>query len=501
MNLSEEKQKRILEIIPGALVWGTFLVVLILSFVNPLGAIYFVLIFDLYWVLRIYYMFIHMVVSWFRLRRDQKINWQKKVEDLKSVGKDFRDYYHLIVMPMYGEPLEVVRDSFEHLVSVNYPFEKMIVVFSGEERDKANFDTIHPVIEKEFGKYFKKLLINTHVLQPDELAGKGANCVSAAKLATKYIDEQKIPYDRVIVSNFDIDTKPSKEYFYYLIYKYLNEKNPTQCSYQPLTVFNNNIWTTPLFNRVVSYSTTFWLLTDLSRSERLFTFSSHSMSFDTLVKVGYWQKDIVTEDSRICLQGINYYPDYKVVPMYVTVSLDAVSLKTFWESAVGQYKQIRRWAWGVENFPYMVMTFSKNKKLSFKKKLRYIWNQTEGVYSWATAPIIMLIAGYLPLYVGREEFHNIALFNNAPKILENLMNAGMVGLLFSATISVMMLPKIPQHTNKILKLYKYFTMFIQWVTLPFTMIVFGSIPAIDAQTHLMLGKYLGFNVTKKIRKN
>jgi len=34
-----------------------------------------------------------------------------------------------------------------------------------------------------------------------------------------------------------------------------------------------------------------------------------------------------------------------------------------------------------------------------------------------------------------------------------------------------------------------------------TLILVGAIPAIDSITHLMFGKYLGFNVSQKKRKS
>ncbi len=494
-DFSKNFKYRLLEIIPGALVWATLIGLIILAFVKTMWAIYFIIIFDVYWLVRVFYMCIYIIYSWRQYQRSLKIDWQKKLEE-KFAGQ-WEDIYHLIILPTYTEPLSVLEATFEHLIKVKYPLKKFIVVLAGEERDKENFLSYAKVIQEKFGDKFYQLLITVHPQGiPGDLPGKGSNAHWAGKKAKEFIDQQGIPYEKVLVSNFDVDTWPHPQYFSYLTYTFLSlsPHRRLRASYQPVAIYNNNIWESPALIRMVHNSTTFWLFTDLARPERLFTFSSHSMSFKALVDVGFWQRDIVTEDSRICLQGIvRYHGDYEVVPMYIPVSMNTAYEGSFWGSLKNQYKQIRRWAYGVENFPYMVWHMWGDKKISFFKKARYIWNQLEGTYSWATAPIVIFIMGWLPLHLVTNQEKTNLLVQNAPIILQYLMDFAMIGLALSAFLSVVMLPPRPRKHKR----YKYLLMVFQWVLFPYCMIVFGSIPAIDAQTRLMLGKYLGFNVTKK----
>ena len=494
--MKESTVKKLAEIFPASLVWVTLARVITLSFVRPLWAIYFILIFVIYWIVRLFYMMVWLIISWRNYYRDTRINWLERIGNL---DKDFREYYHVIECPTCGEPYEVVERTFEELLRTQYPKDRMIIVLGGEARQGKQFTDIADRIREKFGDKFLKLMVTVHELQEDDLPGKGANVYHMEQEIKKVIDEMQIPYENVIVSSFDIETLPHEQYFSYLTYKYLIHPNPTHASYQPLVLYNNNIWQSSPIIRVVASATTFWLLTDLSRPEKLLTFSSHSMSFKMLIDVGFHDRTIVTEDSRICLQGIvRYDGKYEVVPMFVTVSMDTVYVGKFWQSMKDQYKQMRRWAWGVEHFPWMWDNFfgkNANRKIPLKKRLQYMWNQSEGMLSWAIAPLLILIVGRLPLLLASDADKATAFFQNAPRMLEDLMVIGMVGLVINSIMYTFMLPTRPKGYSP----FNYFIMVIQWVIFPITMIIFGSIPAIDAQTRLLLGgKYkLGFWVTQK----
>ncbi len=116
------------------------------------------------------------------------------------------------------------------------------------------------------------------------------------------------------------------------------------------------------------------------------------------------------------------------------------------------------------------------------------------MFTWATAPIIMFMLGWLPLWVAKGQTN--AIIQAAPFTLEQLMRLAMIGIVLSASMSLTLLPRRPGTVRP----HAWITMIFQWVLLPVTFIVFGSLPAIDAQTRLMIGKYLGFDVTKKQRK-
>jgi hypothetical protein len=75
------------------------------------------------------------------------------------------------------------------------------------------------------------------------------------------------------------------------------------------------------------------------------------------------------------------------------------------------------------------------------------------------------------------------------------MTMAMSGLLISMIIGMLLLPPRPQQHRR----YMYLFMILQWALTPVSLLLFSAIPCLDAVTHLMMGRYLGFNVSVKKR--
>ena len=88
-----------------------------------------------------------------------------------------------------------------------------------------------------------------------------------------------------------------------------------------------------------------------------------------LLDIGFWQKDIVSEDSRIFWQGyLRYHGDFRVEPLFYPISMDANVAPTFWATMKNLYKQQRRWGWGCENIPYMLEGFRRDPAIPSAQK-------------------------------------------------------------------------------------------------------------------------------------
>jgi len=495
-NLKERILYRCFEVLPGTLSLGTLGAAFLLSWLAPATIAIFIIIFDLYWLLRIFYLSLHQIASFKQMKKNLKTDWLEKLKRLQI--ENWNNIYHLIILPMYREGVEIIKPTLESLAAADYPKNNLLVVLATEERAGEEAQKVAKEIEKEFSKKFFKFLVTIHPQNiPGEVAGKGSNQAWAINQAKeKIISPFKIPSENIIVSGFDIDTRPGPQYFACLTWHYLTAKSPQRASYQPIPVYNNNIWQAPAFSRVISTSGTFWQMMQQERPEQLVTYSAHSMPFKIFEEVGY-PSNVVADDSHIFWKSyLAYDGDYRVSPLHYPISMDAVMAKNLWKTAVNQYKQQRRWAWGCTEIPYLLFGFLKNKKIPLREKFRHAFNILEGFWSWATCALVIFFLGWLPLILGGERFNVTLLSYNLPRITSNLMTIAMIGMMVSAIISFLLLPPRPKNYSKLRNL----SMVLQWLLLPITLVIFGSLPALDAQIRLILGKRLGFWVTEKVRK-
>ena len=105
--------------------------------------------------------------------------------------------------------------------------------------------------------------------------------------------------------------------------------------------------------------------------------------------------------------------------------------------------------------------------------------------------------GWVPILLGGAAFRVSILSYNLPRIVRIIMYASTFGIASSAMLAVILLPPKPAWFRP----RHYVLYVVQWVFMPLTLIVFGALPGLEAQTRLMLGGRwrLGFWFTPKYR--
>ncbi len=505
-----------LEIFPGLLSILTLVVLVVFSYFKPIWVAYFIIAFDVYWLLLVIYYAIFIITSYRRLRKGLKTDWIAACRQLKAgefedkvaadslarQGVSWDELWQLIILPTYKESVEIISDCLGSLLADGFPPERMIVAITMEER--AGLEEAKQraaAIQEKFSGRFGHFLITFH---PDglvgELKGKGANQAWCAREVKRdIIDRLDLDYGKILVSVFDIDTVVKAGYFSALAYKFLTVSDPYHASYQPIPVYHNNIWSAPFFSRVAASSNTFWQMIMQVRQESLVTYSSHSMTWRALVEIGFWSTKNVSEDSRIFWHCLMYYHGhYRVEPLNFEVSMDVTHDQNMWQTAKSLYKQQRRWAWGGENIPYLMFNAKKEwhyPGLDKGRIIGHIFVQIYGFHAWATNALIIAVVGWMPMLLGGDRFNSTVLSGNLPFITQNLMNFAMIGLILSAVLSALLLPKRPKKYT----FWKNVKMVLEWVFVPVTIVAFGAIPCLEAQIRLMFGRYMGFWVTPKSR--
>ena len=525
---------RFFEILPGLISYGAIILLFILSWADPvLGAIYLFFIISTTLVKAVGVAY-RTVQGYEVIKRAEKVDWRRRVEDLsdphnaferlrdeesKSYNFDFhvenlkmmatmgKEYpnpekvYHAVIVTAYNEPYEVLKPSIEAISQNTFPNERIIVALAYEERGGEAMETTAKRLQKEFKSTFKDFLIVKHPDGlPGEIVGKGPNLTYAGERLSEYVKSKHLPVENIIVTSLDSDNRMAEKYLDAVAYEFITHPNRQRLSFQPVSLFMNNIWDAPAPTRVIAVSNSFFNVITTMRPHVLRNFASHSQPLQALEAMHYWSKRTIVEDGHQYWRSLFFFSgDYSVLPIRIPIYQDAVIDETFLKTVKAQFIQVRRWYYGASDVAYVgtkLFTRRERRIMPFWQLLPKFWRLLDGHVTLAIMAPIVAFGGWVPMIMNVSTHDMVAY--NLPNIVSIVETFALVGLLISVLISFKMLPPRPAKYRKT----KNLSMLLQWILMPVTSIIYQSLAAFYAQTRLMLGKYMEkFDVTKKIVKN
>jgi hypothetical protein len=295
------------------------------------------------------------------------------------------------------------------------------------------------------------------------------------------------------VTDLDADYRVHPQYFTYLTWVHLTDANRETQLYQPIPYFHNNIWETPMAMRLFAGVLTQLQMWRSVLPEKLASFGSYSTTLHLVHDVGYWATDAIPEDSRFYWKSYFTYGErFRAVPLFIPIYGDAVRARTYWRSMAGQYLQVRRWAWGVTDIPYVVQNAVRHREIPLWSRVWRVLNLFGEHITWAITPFVIMFGATVPLLLN-PAFAQTTLGQNLPLYASTMLTAALGTLLVLIWVENQIVPPRPATWGLPMRMISY----LQWIGLPFIGILFSMLPALDAQTRLLTGRYLEYKVTEK----
>lgn len=525
---------RLFEILPGSISWFILFLPIILTLVDKTSRLAgaFILFFMMSWFYRSVGIAFRTLQGYGRMKESARVPWQQWLDDLEKPDEaitrlsetaqnamrreklhqinlqeyvahdslhDIKpsDLMHLVIVPMWKESYEVVRPTIQSMIDSNYSTKQIMLVIAYEERGGAVPEATALKLAEEFKDSFHYVMTTKHTVLPNEVQGKGGNVTWAARQILPYFADHKIDHNKVLVTTLDSDNRLHPDYFAHLSYSYILTHDRKHCSYQPLAVYTNNIWDVPAAMRVLAVGNSFFTITQSVRPHLLRNFSSHAQSLDALVETDFWSTRTIVEDGHQFWRSyFAFKGNHQVIPIYAPTYQDAVLSESYGQTLRAQFTQVRRWAYGASDIPYIAnlgFRTKKNRRVPLRQFIPKFFRLLDTHVSWATASLLLLLAARIPLLIGPQADKSI-IAHQLPIIASYAQTIALAGLLIAVLLSMKLLPPRPAHYRR----HRSVLMVIQWVLLPITSIVYGSFAALNSQTRLMLGKYLDiFDLTHK----
>lgn len=485
---------RLLEIIPGLLTWLVLTSPIWLSLNLP-GVMAFIIIFlDVYWLYRVVKTVTLSIIGYRRMRKAIQTDWLNKLKI--EFPHTLEEIEHILIIPSWKERGYIIKTTLEAIASSEYPMDKIRVILALEERDNPEIKKEKREVAEQYQKVFTKLYVTEHPHGIEgEVIGPGSNRTWALKHILAKI-RKELDSEKTILTTLDADFVIHPKFLAGLTHKYLTTEKPEKKSFTGVFIYSNNYWQAPTPTRIISTTLTIQQLAELGEDWKYVNFSSHSINLQTIIDLGFWTIDHVNDDSHLYWKAFYFFKgDYQVIPHWLPIGADVVLDETLRKTIVNQYKQLQRWAYGVEHIPYVIKRSITAVGIPFVRRLERLFYIVRANLSWSTIAFLTGFGALITLAIN-QTFRDTVLGQNLAAYSSFILTITILGLAPMIYLNRLLVPSMPKNWG----LRKRFWGHVQFVLSPIVLMTFGTFPAIDAQTRLMLGKYLTYRVTLKYRK-
>jgi len=524
------RQYRFFEMVPALISYGAIILLIILSLVSPLLAAIYLMIIIITLIVKAAGIAYHTIRGHNKLERAQKVDWRMRLNDLEDAASALDRHHHnkshafgahdhinnldllasnpnnfpkpsalynAVIVATYNEGFDILEPTIKSILNTTYDKSKLILVIAYEERGGDAIKQTVERLQKKYGSKFHSFLLIQHPKDiAGEVIGKGGNITHAGRFLRDWLPEQGIAYENVIITTLDSDNRPHPTYFDYVTYEYIVHEDRKYLSYQPISLFLNNIWDAPAPMRVVATGNSFWNIISSMRPHTLRNFASHSQPMDALVEMDFWSTRTIVEDGHQYWRSyFHFNGNYSVQPLYVPIYQDAVLAGTYLKTLKAQFIQLRRWAYGASDVPYVAShIFTRERKVPLLGGLARLLRLVDGHVTLASVSLLVAFGGWVPLLINDQAFRD-PVAHQLPEVISVIQQIAMIGLFITVFLSLKMLPPRPARYRRHRNLF----MVAQWVLMPVTSIGYSSMAAFTAQTRLLFGRYLDkFDVTDKV---
>lgn len=460
-------------------IWGALLAPFVLAWA--------IMAFNTYWFFRSATLAVGAVVGYVRLRRAEKVDWLTRA---RAEG-NFDRLQHLVLIPTYKESDQVLRTTLEHLLAQDFPRDRVSVVLAFEARDTEAPERAERLL-RGYRCQFGAMWALFHQSAPGEVSGKSSNLAWAGPRARKLIERRGAKTEDVLVTVCDADSRLHHRYLSALSYEHLVDPNRADHLYQPAILFHANMDRLPPWLRISSSAFSAWSLARLSLGPRLVLQSTYSIPLELCAAVGYWDADVIPEDSRLCFKVLLARGEpARVKPIFLPVLADAAEGATVWETILATYRQIRRWAWGASDVTYVISGLARSMCVRGRKpRWAPVLGFIEDHMSWPSHWFLITLGlNLIPLLAPpfAHSVQGVAIMGLASMV----MSLSIPCFLVAITVD-RMLRGMP--VNPLEWLYELFG----WVLLPVVGLMLIALPALDAHTRLLFGRQLSYQTTPKL---